>query len=96
MAGGDLPAADYGRGELLVTNHCRSCHESTVHTRPDRLGTSPERVRAQILRWQSNLGLNWSAEEVEDAFHYLNLRFYRFHEATPAPPGARETPRSSG
>jgi mono/diheme cytochrome c family protein len=73
-------AADPDRGRLLYENHCGSCHESSVHIREVQAAKSLEAVRAQVVRWQEALGLQWSAEEVGDVSEYLNVAWYHYAE----------------
>jgi mono/diheme cytochrome c family protein len=74
-----IPAtADPERGRLLYENHCRACHESSVHIREVQAAKSPEAVRAQVLRWQDELRLHWGAEEVGDVAEYLNVAWYHY------------------
>jgi len=68
------------RGELLYQNHCQSCHDKNVHTREDRLATSPESLRAWVQSWVAHSQLPWSSEEIADITAYLNRTLYRFTE----------------
>ena len=68
------------RGELLYENHCQSCHSTAVHTRTDRLVTSPELLRAWIISMTVHNDLDWSEEEIADITAYLNRTIYGFTE----------------
>lgn len=70
--------ADPDRGRLLYENHCGSCHESTVHIREIQVAKSLAAVRAQVVRWQETLKLQWSAEDVGDVAEYLNTAWYHY------------------
>jgi len=70
------------RGELLYENHCQECHDSSVHTRVDRLVTSPEALRAWVMSWIVHNELPWGADEAADITAYLNRTIYRFTEKT--------------
>lgn len=70
-------AADANRGQLLYENHCMVCHTSIVHVRERRKANSREEIEAWIVRWQTELGLNWDSGEVDDVAEFLNQRFYR-------------------
>lgn len=74
------PAADPGRGQMLYQNHCRGCHQSTVHVRARSKAGSPAELRSQIERWRRHLKLGWGAEELADVFAHLNRRYYRFEK----------------
>lgn len=68
---------------LLYDTHCRACHTQQVHWRDGRIATDWTSLVAQVRRWQGNLDLDWSDDEIRQVAHYLNLRFYRF------PPGSQ-------
>lgn len=80
LTSGRLLAADAARGELLYQNHCMVCHTSIVHVREQRKASSREEIRAWILKWQSHLGLDWEAGEVDDVAEFLNQRYYRLEK----------------
>jgi len=66
------------RGELLYRTHCVGCHTTQVHWREKRLASDWTSLAAQVLRWQANAKLGWSAEDVDAVVGYLNAAFYRF------------------
>jgi len=68
--------ANTERGRLLYENHCRDCHESSLHIREVQAANSLQAVRAQGARWQEVLKLQWSAEDVGDVAEYLNATWY--------------------
>ena len=70
------------RGEALYENHCRSCHESSAHTRDGRKVKSMTELRKRVAAWSIHGGLDWSEQEVDDVTEYLNRTFYQF-ESTP-------------
>jgi mono/diheme cytochrome c family protein len=80
-----IPAsAGAERGRLLYENHCMSCHTSTVHVREQRKSKAPAEMHAMILRWSRELKLYWSEDELADVYQYLNNRYYKFPDGTPA------------
>lgn len=72
------PAADPDRGRMLYETRCDVCHDSGVHLRAARKAGSFEAIRAQVRRWDRELGASWSREEIDDVSVYLNDRFYLF------------------
>ena len=71
-------AADLIRGELLYKNHCRSCHESSVHIRKQRKAKSIADIQYWVIRWSTTLGLNWDDDTINDVNRYLNKHYYKF------------------
>ena len=80
LAPGIAVAQDIGRGKLLYETFCVSCHDKSVHARGQKLAKSYPEIRAQVNRWQSNIGQSWSASEIEDVTAYLNHSIYSFPE----------------
>ena len=81
-AGATAMAADPERGRMLYETRCDICHGTGVHLRASRKASSFEAIRAQVRRWDRELGASWSREEIEDVSVYLNDRFYLY----PCPP----------
>jgi mono/diheme cytochrome c family protein len=75
------------RGALLYETHCVSCHTTQVHWRDRRLATDWTTLSAQVRRWQSNAGLRWTDEEIEEVVRYLNATIYRFPDEAPRQKG---------
>jgi mono/diheme cytochrome c family protein len=76
--------ADTVRGRALYESRCGGCHAESVHGRARREAGGFEALRGWVRRWSANLGLRWTADEVDDVAVYLNGRYYRF----PCPPSA--------
>jgi mono/diheme cytochrome c family protein len=71
-------ARDVERGRLLYETFCVSCHDRSVHARKQRVAKSYSQVKAQVERWQGNIGLTWDKTEIEDVAAYLNSTVYQF------------------
>lgn len=70
-------AADLQRGKELHDNHCRMCHDSIAYKRGDRIAQNYAQIKAQVTRWQTNTGLRWSAEDVENVAAYVARTYYK-------------------
>ncbi len=77
-----LPVAT-SRGQMLYDTHCIACHSKEVHWRERRLVSDWPSLAAETRRWQANLGLGWSNDEVADVVRYLNTTIYRFPDQAP-------------
>lgn len=71
------------RGELLYTTHCNACHTTEVHWREQKLVTDWVSLKHQIQRWQANIDLNWSDEDIIDVAYFLNNHYYQFSITEP-------------
>jgi hypothetical protein len=72
------PEYNETRGELLYSIHCKSCHSSIVHWREKTLATDWTSLKAQVSRWQSNIGLGWGEDDITDVTRHLNSVYYHF------------------
>ena len=75
-APGDALAADVERGRLLYETHCIACHDARVHKRESKIATNYDEIRAQVLRWQSNIFLRWSTYDIDSVATYLARSIY--------------------
>jgi len=73
-----LPVHSETRGKLLYLVNCKTCHTSNVHWRKDKLATDWASLKAQVVRWQSNMELGWGEEEITAVTRYLNATHYHF------------------
>ena len=76
-----MPVHSETRGELLYSLHCKSCHTTKIHWRKEKLATNWSSLKAQVVRWQSNIGLGWDEDEITDVTRYLNITHYHFNSA---------------
>ncbi|HEV8646405.1 MAG TPA: cytochrome C [Burkholderiales bacterium] len=64
-------------GQNLHDTYCIGCHDSRVYTREDRLARDYREIRAQVGRWQQNIGLKWDDADIERVSSYIASKFYR-------------------
>lgn len=74
-------AAPTPRGEQLYSVYCNGCHTTEVHWRAKKLAFDMPSLKSQVRRWQDNIALGWSEDEVAAVALYLNDRYYRFPSA---------------
>ena len=70
--------ADMERGKALTGKHCIGCHDDGVYTRKERRVTTLDALGKQVRRCETNLGLTWFDEEINDVINYLNTQYYKF------------------
>jgi hypothetical protein len=75
----DAPQA---RGELLYSTFCVACHTTQMHWRDKPIARDLPGLRAQVTRWQDNIGQKWEAKDIEEVTNHLNRTFYKFPGAT--------------
>lgn len=72
-------AGDYANGKKLQKN-CFGCHDDKIYTRPNRIIHSYPDLKNRVKFCETNNGLDWSKQEIEDVATYLNKEFYKFPE----------------
>jgi mono/diheme cytochrome c family protein len=75
---GTAGAQNLERGQSLHENHCRMCHDSIAYKRGEKIAKNYDEVRAQVVRWETNTGLHWSPEDVDNVAAYLASRYYKY------------------
>ena len=71
-------AADIERGKSLKQQHCMTCHDDGVYTRPNRRVTTLAGLKNQVRRCELSLGLKWFDEDIDAVTAYLNQSYYKF------------------
>lgn len=74
----DAHAQNLERGRELYENHCQKCHTPNVHARKNRAALSVGDLRDIVKMWQSNQGLRWRDDEIDDVVQYLAHTRYFF------------------
>ena len=73
-----LHAQQPSRGELLYSTHCIECHTTQMHWRDSHVARDMASLRAQVQRWQGQIGLQWSDEDIDAVAQHLNRTIYKF------------------
>ena len=69
------------RGELLYSNHCIECHTTQMHWRDRHVARDMPTLQAQVRRWQGQIGLQWTDEDIDAVAQHLNRTIYKFPQA---------------
>lgn len=65
-------------GEKLVKQHCSSCHQTEIYTRPESKIKSADALLTQIKACDSNIGTALFDEDMAAIAAYLDGSFYKF------------------
>jgi mono/diheme cytochrome c family protein len=76
VAAGTAQAAG-ARARTLHDTYCVMCHDTRVYTRKERVANDYPGIRAQVARWQGNVMLNWSDEDIDLVASYLAEQYYK-------------------
>lgn len=66
------------QGRMLYQNHCKTCHESTVHIRNKRKAKNYKDLSYWVNQRADWLKLGWTDQEKQEVMDYLNERFYKY------------------
>lgn len=73
-----LAATDTVNGEKLYNDNCQRCHDTSIHTRPDRIIFSKSALKKRVMFCESMAAAKWSEQQINDVVEYLNNAFYKF------------------
>ena len=71
-------AADVEKGKKLYTERCGGCHDTKVHTRPNRIVHTYEDLVNRVRFCDNAAKANLSEDDIHDVSDYLNDTFYKF------------------
>lgn len=71
-------AANAENGKKLYTTKCGGCHDTRVHTRPNRIVHTYEDLVNRVRFCDTNAKTNFSDSDILDISEYLNKEFYKF------------------
>jgi mono/diheme cytochrome c family protein len=71
-------AADAEHGKKLYTGKCGGCHDTRVHTRPNRIVHTYDDLVNRVRFCDTNAKTNFTDKDILDVSEYLNNEFYKF------------------
>ena len=71
-------AANAENGKKLYTERCGGCHDTKVHTRPNRIVHTYEDLVNRVRFCDNAAKAGLKDEEIYDVSDYLNNTFYKF------------------
>jgi len=74
----DSANADANHGKKLYTEKCGGCHDTRVHTRPNRIVHTYEDLVNRVRFCDTNAKTNFTEKDILDISEYLNNDFYKF------------------
>lgn len=75
-----LAAGDSANGEKLYRSACLSCHDTSIHTRADKIIFSKKALRKRVEFCEGNTNTNWNASQMDDVTEWLNATFYKYED----------------
>lgn len=71
-------AANAENGKKLYTSKCGGCHDTRVHTRPNRIVHTFEDLVNRVRFCDTNAKTDFSDSDILDVSEYLNNEYYKF------------------
>lgn len=71
-------AADVEKGKKLYQERCGGCHDTKVHTRPNRIVHTYEDLVNRVRFCDNAAKANLTEEDIYAVSDYLNETFYKF------------------
>ena len=71
-------AVNAEHGKKLYTERCGGCHDTKVHTRPNRIVHTYEDLVNRVKFCDSAAKANMTEDDIYDVSEYLNNTFYNF------------------
>ena len=71
-------AANVEHGKKLYTERCGGCHDTKIHTRPNRIVHTFEDLVNRVRFCDNAAKAGLKDDEIYDVSEYLNKTFYKF------------------
>jgi len=71
-------AADAAHGEKLYGAKCHGCHDTKIHTRPNRIIHTYDDLVGRVKFCDNASAANFSETDIMDVVAFLNNTFYKF------------------
>jgi len=71
-------AADGAHGKKLYDERCHACHDTKIHTRPNRIIHTYDDLVGRVKFCDNAASANFSDSDINDVVEYLNKSFYKF------------------
>lgn len=71
-------AADAEHGKEIYQARCHGCHDTRVHTRPNRIIHTYEDLVNRVRFCDTQAKAGFTDKEIYDVAEYLNNEFYKF------------------
>lgn len=73
-----LFASDIDNGKKLYDASCNGCHDTRIHTRPNRIVHVYTDLANRVKFCDNAAKSGFNASQLEDVTDYLNTTFYKF------------------
>ncbi len=71
-------AADVVDGKKLYDDNCHGCHDTRIHTRPNRIIHTYGDLANRVKFCDAQVKAGFNAEQLKAVTDYLNSEFYKF------------------
>ena len=74
----DAGASDPANGKMLYDKHCTTCHDTSVHTRPNRIIHTYEDLENRVKFCDTASNAHFTPAQIADVVDHLNATYYKF------------------
>jgi len=71
-------AANAEHGKKLYSERCHGCHDTKIHTRPNRIIHTFDDLVGRVKFCDNAASANFSETDIMDVVEYLNNDYYKF------------------
>ena len=71
-------AADIDEGKKLYDKNCHGCHDTRIHTRPNRIIHTYGDLANRVKFCDAQVKAGFTPEQLKAVTDYLNTTFYKF------------------
>ena len=71
-------AADGEQGKKLYDDNCQGCHDTRIHTRPNRIIHTYGDLANRVKFCDAQVKAGFGDEQLKAVTDYLNTEFYKF------------------
>lgn len=71
-------AGDIANGKKLYEEKCNACHDTRIHTRPNRIIHTYDDLVNRVKFCDNASKAGFDSKQMEDVTDYLNDAFYKF------------------
>ena len=73
-----VSASDVANGKKLYEKNCNGCHDTRMHTRPNRIIHTYEDLVNRVKFCDGAANTNFTDSEITDVVDHLNTTYYKF------------------
>lgn len=70
--------ADSVNGKKLYDSKCFACHDTSIHTRENKIIFSKKALLNRVKMCEVNANAQWNEQQIIDVVEHLNTTYYKY------------------